>query len=85
MKEIRKSGSLAGYLHEIDIGDPTKVLIFQVPRTTVQISEAYRNESLRIIQECMPVSQSVLIVGCDVNVYEAFSLDVAALKLKGLV
>ena len=85
MYEIRKIGNLSGYLHEIEIDDPSKILVFQVPRKTDQMSEAYRDESIKIIQDCLKTSQPVLVVGCDINIFEVFSTDVSALKLKGLI
>ena len=53
MTELRDPvQGLLGYLHEIEIKEPTSVLIFQLPRETKQLSESYLQGVMGAAKEC---------------------------------
>jgi len=76
---------IIGYLHEVECNEPNSILIFQLPRTTVQISESYVKGAMDSIKKSLPEGRTALIIGCDVNVYELAEADAIVMKLKGLI
>ncbi len=76
---------IVGWLHEVECTTNDSVLIFQLPRTTQQLSNIYVDAAKESIAKMLPPGRSALIIGCDVNIYEIASADFVALKLKGLL
>jgi hypothetical protein len=72
-----------GYMHEIET-KPDSMLVFQVPRRTEQMSNSYMESIKDAIHRLYPDKQ-ILIIGCDVNLYELAGSDALCLKLKGLI
>lgn len=86
MTELRDPvQGLLGYLHEIEIKEPTSVLIFQLPRETKQLSESYLQGVMGAAKRMLPKDRPVMFIGCDVNVYELAGTDAVMLKLKGII
>ena len=84
IKTITDSSGITGFLHEINL-NPDSILIFQLPRTTDQLSSIYIEGSLKSIKEILPAGKKAMVVGCDVNVYELPGMDASVLILKGLI
>ncbi len=74
---------IAGYLHSIDVS-ADKVLVFQLPRETHDLSANYVNGVMESVRDALPENQPIVIIGCDVNIYEITGADATALKLKGM-
>jgi hypothetical protein len=74
-----------GWFHEVKCAANDSVLIFQLPRTTSQISKGYLENARETLGHLLPIGRSAIIIGCDINIYELAGEDVVALKLKGLI
>ena len=84
--EIRSpTRGLIGWLHEFECASNDSVLIFQLPRATKDLSNGYLDDAKGIVHKAMPEGRNVLLIGCDVNIYEIAGEDMLALKLKGLI
>lgn len=84
--ELRNSTiGLLGYLHDIPQSDPDSILVFQLPRATNQMNSAYLEGILCAARKMLPEGKRVMIIGCDVNIYEIAGPDAVALKLKGII
>lgn len=85
-KEI-KSGiaGTVGYLTEIELTEPDSMLIFQLPRPTNMLSEAYVKGAMNSLTGCLPEGRKALVIGGDVNIYELAGADAVVLKLKGIL
>lgn len=76
---------LIGYLHEVECVENDSILIFQLPRSTEQLSRGYMEQAQSAISQMLPPGRSSLVVGADINVYELAGADAIILKLKGLI
>jgi len=74
-----------GWLHEVECASNDSVLIFQLPRDTQHLSNAYLDEARTALTKMLPTGRTSLIIGCDVNIYEIAGPDMLVLKLKGLM
>lgn len=84
MKEIRHpTYGLVGYMHEIN-ADYQSLLVIQLPRLTRTLSPASAEDAIKCLKT-VPDNKNILLVGCDVNLYELTGSDLSMLKLKGLV
>lgn len=72
----------AGMLSEVEL-NPSAVLVFQLPRRTDAMSEAYVNETKKFLSKILPEGKTALLIGSDINIYEVLSEEVVFLKLKG--
>ena len=86
MVELRDGAiGLLGYLHEIPKEDPGSMFVFQLPRATEQLSATYIEGIMNAAKKMLPEGQRVMIIGCDVNIYEIAGQDAVALRLKGII
>lgn len=74
-----------GWLHEIEQTSNDSILIFQLPRATSQINEAYIDAARKALKEVFQSSKQTLLIGCDINIYELAGPDAVILKLKGII
>jgi hypothetical protein len=75
---------LIGYMHEIEYKTDS-VLVFQLPRATNQLSEAYLKHAKEALMQAMPEGRIGIMIGADVNIYELAGQEAVMLKLKGLI
>ena len=75
MIEIKNNTQgLVGYLHEVECNELLSTLIFQLPRKTDMLNKSYVDAALETLHKHMP-DRNVLVIGCDVNVYELAEAD----------
>ena len=79
------SKGIVGWLHEIEQTSNDSLLVFQLPRATHQINEAYIDAARKALKEVFQSSKQTLLIGCDVNIYELAGPDAVILKLKGII
>jgi hypothetical protein len=82
---VTPTEGLVGYMHEIKCKDTDSVLVFQLPRKTQMLSDAYVESALRVAKNCLPEGKVAMIIGADVNIYELAGADAVTLKLKGIL
>ena len=86
MIEIKSpTQGIVGWLHEIEQASNDSVLVFQLPRATHLINEAYIESARKALKGVLQSSKCTLIIGCDVNIYEIAGADAVILKLKGII
>ncbi len=86
VKEIvSPTRGIIGWMHEVECQANDSVLIFQLPRTTQQISNSYLDDAKDTVSRLLPPGRNAMIIGCDVNIFEIAGPDMLILKLKGLV
>ena len=73
-----------GSMHKFSLEDG-EFLIFQLPRATNMLNEAYVKSARDQLSKLLPEGTTYMFVGCDVNVYSLAGADAVALKLKGLI
>lgn len=78
-------GNLVGNLHEIEPKESHSILVFQLPRATNMLNEAYIESAMKTIRESLPAGRKALIIARDVNIYELAEADSIILKLKGII
>ena len=76
---------IVGYLHEFECKEPNSILIFQLPRETKMLSDAYVSGVMDSVKKSLPKGKTAMVIGCDINVYELAEADSIILKLKGLI
>jgi len=85
IKEIKNPVSgIVGYLHELEYAKDS-ILVFQLPRQTAMLHDAYVQNALKSLREVLPDGKKAIVLGADVNIYEIAGEDATMLILKGLV
>ena len=85
MVEVRTPiTGLVGYVHTVEY-EKDSVLVFQLPRATNMLSEAYVRSALKSLREILPDGKKAIVIGADVNIYEISGPEATALVLKGLI
>lgn len=74
-----------GTLHEHVFESPESLLVMQLPRETRMLSDLYVKAALEQARKTVGPNRNILIIGCDVNIYEISGADATAMKLKGLI
>lgn len=77
-------GGKAGTLATIPVTSG-EVLVFQVPRTTDMMSEAYRDSAKKALNQVLPPGVEAIMIGADVDIYTICSEDATVLRLKGIL
>lgn len=74
-----------GTLHEHVFESPESLLVMQLPRETRMLSDIYVKAAIEQARKAVGTNRNILIIGCDVNIYEVSGADATAMKLKGLI
>lgn len=74
-----------GTVHEIVFESPDSMLVMQLPRETRMLSDLYMKAARDQLAQILPADRKVLLIGCDVNIYELTGADATAMRLKGLI
>jgi len=72
-----------GFMHNIDV-EKDSVIVFQAARRTQDMSNSYIDSLKETVHRLYP-NNLVLIIGCDMNIYELAGPEALTLKLKGLI
>lgn len=73
-----------GILHEHVFESPESLLVMQLPRETRMLSDMYVKAAIDQARKAIGGSRNILVIGCDVNIYEISGADATAMKLKGI-
>ncbi len=84
-EEIRNHTGLVGYLTDVEYETKDSVLVFQLPRSSHQVSKSYATEIRDSLRKILPPGRDILIIPGDVNIYEIAGEDMLVLKLKGIL
>lgn len=82
---VSPTQGLVGYLHEVECKSNDSILVFQLPRTTNNLSDVYKQGAIDAVIKILPEGRSALVIGCDIDIYELAGEDALILKLKGLI
>lgn len=83
-KVISPAQGQLGTMHEIKFEAPDSMLVLQVARETRMLSDSYVNTAMEAAKKVVG-DRPILVIGCDVNLYELTGADATALKLRGLI
>jgi len=84
LKLIHPVEGFVGNLCELKI-EPGTVLVVQLPRESRMLSENYISHARSVINKSLPEGTQVLLMGCDVDIYQLCEIDAVCLKLKGII
>lgn len=82
---ISPSAGYLGTIHEHKFESPDSLLVMQLPRETRMLSDQYVKAAIEQARKAIGTDRNILVIGCDVNIYELSGADATALKLKGLI